>query len=344
MVSVTQEDLPHLACQVYAVLLESSETTVLPEWPARSAKHCEKAIRLLRLAELRGWGQAAARVRREAASQFRMLGEELMQLAQQMEPRRSGVTLASAADVYRDLLGLRQEFGELRYEREANLLILQTEHIELDEIELGRFEIRLDLRQRHAESPYRIVALDPNAAASRPELVHPHVLDEILCAGDGRQAIKAALAAGRLFDFFQLVTAVLTTYNPESPYLELGDWFSQACHDCGLLTHEESGSCCPVCDAWLCSECESICEVCGEYSCLRCLATCGSCEQPCCAACLGSCQGCQQSFCHSCLTEEERCTLCYEEANQTSDEPAAVAPAPVHPLRVGQTPLPARSG
>lgn len=339
MDALTKKDLPHLACQVHAALLESRETVVLPEWPRRSAKLCEKTVRLLRLAELRGWKLAAARVRREAASQFRMLGEEFMQLAQQMEPRRTRVGAATAADVYRDLLDLTQEFGELRYEREANQLILRTEHIELDEIELGRFEIRLDLKRRHAETAYRIVALDPNAAASRPELVHPHVLDENLCAGDGRQAIKAALAAGRLFDFFQLVTAVLTTYNPESPYLELDDWFSQACHDCGALTNEESGSCCPECNAWLCCECESICEACGEYSCQRCLATCGSCEQPCCAACLRSCQ---QSFCQSCLTEEERCTHCHEEANETCSRTAAAAP--VHPVRVGQITVPTRPG
>ena len=63
-----------------------------------------------------------------------------------------------------------------------------------------------------------MIALDPHPAALNDAVTHPHVSDERLCTGDAGAAIQAALAAGRVFDFFTLVRSVLVTYNPESPY------------------------------------------------------------------------------------------------------------------------------
>jgi hypothetical protein len=63
-------------------------------------------------------------------------------------------------------------------------------------------------------------------SSCRAEVTHPHVLDDHLCEGEGRQAIHAALTAGRLVDFFHLVKGILETYNEDSPYEALSDWYS----------------------------------------------------------------------------------------------------------------------
>ena len=49
-------------------------------------------------------------------------------------------------------------------------------------------------------------------------------MDERLCEGDGRSAIRQALAQGRLLDFFMLVAGGLRTYNAESPFVALEIW------------------------------------------------------------------------------------------------------------------------
>ncbi len=61
----------------------------------------------------------------------------------------------------------------------------------------------------------------------------PHVSDETLCEGDGRRAIHAALAAGRLYDFFTIVDRLLNTYASGRAYVDLDNWFGTPCHDCG---------------------------------------------------------------------------------------------------------------
>ena len=96
----------------------------------------------------------------------------------------------------------------------------------------GPFEIRLDWRQLGSATPYRVVALDPHPAAKDTDVTHPHVQEEQLCEGEGRSAVRAALAEGRLYDFFLLVSQLLHTYGRGSAYVELDNWDGIPCDDC----------------------------------------------------------------------------------------------------------------
>jgi hypothetical protein len=45
---------------------------------------------------------------------------------------------------------------------------------------------------------FSIIALEPNPAAGRPDVTHPHVIEKRLCAGDAVNPIRTALESGRL--------------------------------------------------------------------------------------------------------------------------------------------------
>ena len=129
---------------------------------------------------------------------------------------------------------MRQEFGEVEIDLKAHELAVTTETIELEGVVLGEFQIRLTWTEiGHGSQPYRVVALDPHPAARRDDVTHPHVQDERLCEGEGRSAIAAALAEGRLYEFFLLVDQLLHNYGRGSGFVEMDDWEGVPCSDCG---------------------------------------------------------------------------------------------------------------
>jgi hypothetical protein len=46
------------------------------------------------------------------------------------------------------------------------------------------------------EPAYRVIAKDAHPAESRENVTHPHVMDEVLCEGDGKHGIRRALSEG----------------------------------------------------------------------------------------------------------------------------------------------------
>ncbi|MCX6963421.1 MAG: hypothetical protein NTZ08_13390, partial [Verrucomicrobia bacterium] len=71
---------------------------------------------------------------------------------------------------------------------------------------------------------FDIVALEPNPASGRDEIVHPHVNGRDLCAGDAEGPVHRALDDGRIVEAFLMIRSVLTTYNRRSPYVSLEAW------------------------------------------------------------------------------------------------------------------------
>jgi hypothetical protein len=215
--------LTRLAATVYETLqplgngpLDAIESRV--SWLCQEMNSLDRLHHRLRTCADRGWQGAARRV--------------LDDLRYRLSEVRAGVSSCEElldrgqgpAPPFRDLLEeLRQaeeEFGELRYDREERFLAATTDPIELEGIHLGRFEVRLMLRglaNGNADAAVRVVALDPNPAATNEAVTHPHVSDERLCAGDATMPLQRALAAGRVCDAFLLVQSVLETYNAGSP-------------------------------------------------------------------------------------------------------------------------------
>ena len=195
---------------------------------------------------------------------------------------RSPKHLPTESEIFREILAVQDEFGEVEIDLAEGELAITTDPIVLDDTHLGPFQIRLDIGRLAGRQPYRVVALEPNPAAANEAVTHPHVQDERLCEGDGRAAIESALNAGRLCDFFLIVSRLLGTYARGSAYIELSAWLGIRCQDCGSLTYDDDRCHCDRCDADLCGEC--------------CLS-CHGCERGLCSDCMSTCQCCGEHYC-----------------------------------------------
>ena len=185
--------------------------------------------------------------------------------------------------ILQDLRQLQEEFDQLIIEPKRGSITMVTKSVILRDIRLGRFRLELyvdRLRDRRDVTAVDCVALDPNPASTSDDTTHPHVQNNVLCAGDATMPIQVALQEGRVCDAFLLINAVLHTYNESSPYISLDDWFGMACADCGYTTDEES------------------------------IYRCENCEQHICDNCVGTCDGCDASFCQSCLEHTQNQYLC----------------------------------
>jgi hypothetical protein len=270
-------------------------------------------------ARRRGWHGAAKRLTedltRELDSCSRMLGNACRALQScPSEPH-----LSSASDIYRDILALYDEFEDVKIDIGEHELSVTTDRIVLEDIGLGRFDIRLDWQHLGKSQPYRVVALDPNPAAKDEEVTHPHVQSEQLCEGEGRSGIQAALAECRLYDFFILVSQVLHTYGRGSSYIELEHWAGVPCEDCGGLVDEDGRYYCRHCDKTLCGSCSMTCNGCQESFCSECISTCAACGEEYCGSCLQTCPVCHQRFCENCR-EAGMCQSCHDKQQKEDAE------------------------
>jgi hypothetical protein len=245
--------------------------------------------------------------------------------------------LVTIYDIYQDLVALEAEFGNLDMDSQGRWLSVTTEGIELNGVYLGPFEIRLAWNRIASDAAYRVIATDPHPCSSRDSVTHPHVADEVLCEGDGRHAIRSALAQGRLLDFFTLVASVLRTYNRESPYVPLAEWFGQACSDCGAATDSEDSYACQRCGEIVCEDCETCCVNCENSYCANCIRGCAICEEPYCRGCLRGCPQCDARVCGGCFIDNERCKNCHEEESEDGVNGAQPALVAVQPHGLGQT-------
>lgn len=278
---------------------------------------CTRLARQIRRAQLRGWHLAKTRLLSDLRHAVNSLVQELTRVHSQISSATAPNFTPTIRDIYQDLRSLSEEFEELDFDLSTPHLSVTTEPIILEGVYLGPFEIRLRCDYRHGVPSYRVIARDGHPAESRENVTHPHVMDEVLCEGDGRHAIRQALAQGRLFDFFSLVASVLRTYNPESPYVELALWQGRSCSDCGAITDEDSN--CQQCNSDICSDCETLCGGCEDGCCSECIDKCASCHEPYCQRCLTRCDQCQQRVCTACLPESEMCSNCYEEDDDDED-------------------------
>ncbi len=301
--------------------------------PAYAWENILKTHRQIETARKRNWQGAARRLCEDLSIELSDCRRQLDELCRKLDDTgRSSDHHVSASDIYRDLVALEDEVESLEVDLNAKVISVTTEAIELDDVYLGPFEIRLEwqlLGQSH--QPYRVVALDPHPAAKSDEITHPHVQDERLCEGDGRPAIAAALAAGRLFDFFVLVSQVLHTYGRGSAYCELDNWSGEPCSDCGSYVDEDERYYCHRCDAVLCDGCSHSCQGCDESYCSGCLAQCTVCGYEFCSSCLENCRDCHKRVCDDCR-EAGRCRRCHQEQQEENEHDASeddLQPQPV---------------
>ena len=342
-----------LAIAIHEHFTCREQDNVVCDMPEATWQRCDCLAHRLRLAQRRGWSLAAARCERDLRATIDTLHGELVGIAGKLDSNnRNSVSIVTVQDIYRDLLGLHDEFDEVSWDRRQETLSVTTKPIELEGIYLGPFQIQLDwgdLLDGHPNN-YRVIAVDAHPAASNEGVTHPHVQDETVCEGDGRAPICKALEQGRLFDFFVIVRNLLHTYNSGSPHVALADWHGVTCADCGSSTCEDERGMCTKCESTICDECYCSCSDCGDAYCAECLDRCGGCDEHYCRSCLKRCDKCRDLSCNSCLDEQERCDNCHEEkTEETANEQTDVgnersfidSGAEVQPDSVGEAAVPA---
>ena len=296
------------------------------ELPRSAWQYCDDLVRKIRKATDHGWQLAVAELACNLRYEVARVRAELAEINQQLSNTPAMEKVASAAEIHRDLVALGDEFSDWSCDRANRTLSVTTAPIELAGVYLGPFEIRLywdRIRGGDADT-YRVVALDPRPSATRDDVTHPHVRQEELCEGEGRQPIRLALAEGRLLDFFLLVSNLLKSYNAESPFVSLADWFAESCADCGSLVDPEEHYVCTECESSLCDECQLSCGGCGDTFCSDCVGACDGCDDQFCQSCLRRCGSCRAHRCSNCLDDQERCNHCHE---QILEDPGAAVPA-----------------
>lgn len=320
-----QPRLWRTALRLEAVYRRQSSDKPCYELPQAAWREAAKLLSQTQLAANHGWQSTSSRCREQACQELERLGRDVADLTRHLRSESRRVT-PSVRLLYDELAATAAEFGDLTFEDDE--LVVTTEPITLEEIALGPFEIRLRFLEIDADAPYRVRALEPNPAATSSGTTHPHVLDERLCAGEGRSAIAAALAEGRLYDFFTVVDRILHTYAVGAAYVELDRWYGVPCHDCDRTLDEDERYLCDCCDETLCADCQASCERCGDGRCHGCLDHCADCEGGFCTDCLNSCDRCRRRVCDGCR-EDRLCRPCQEEQEDAWEmETAADEEAP----------------
>lgn len=282
----------------------------------RKLGHCES----------RGWYAAGQAVLAQVGILERDIPFHIQEVNRAVQDCK--VKIPTVAEIYKDLLQVEQEFGQLRYYPSCRILAATTDSIQLEGVLLGDFEIQLiipGLAEMRYHSVHRVVALDPHPACSNDAVTHPHVCDDQLCPGEAGSAIHTALVNGRICDFFLLVRSVLQHYNPDSPYVALGVWNGITCHECGDVTDQEDVLACTWCDHLFCYECASCCQSCEETVCLSCLDRCEACEDSVCRNCLTQCPDCERTICRVC--EDEALCPCHQEERNSENDQEQIRPS-----------------
>jgi hypothetical protein len=311
--------------------------------PTDTWEKCARLERQVRRAAERGWRLAQTALQRELRQSMSSVQQDLTSLSQALVLATTGRDLPPAMEIYEDLEALGREFEELDFDLSTGMLSVTTAPIVLEGVYLGPFEIRWRWDSTIGNSDYRVIAKDPHPAQSRENVTHPHILDEVLCEGDGHRAIRQALAQGRLFDFFALVLSILKTYNSESPFVELALWQGVHCSDCGALVDDDDCVACHRCASHLCDECGTMCRGCEDYYCTDCHRSCPACDEPYCSRCLTNCHHCEEPTCANCLNSQQICSRC-EPEEDSQVEPAETDRTENQSDCLGQTSVLARCG
>jgi hypothetical protein len=311
----TQKRMLRAAQSIRSHLWRLSSRSIEVYLPDEQWSECRSLTRQIHLAGQRGWTNCQEPLRKRLEFCVMSCLDRLQRVTHDLStsvPKPLPPTLRA---IFEELCALPGEFDEFRLDLVRETVSVATDPTVLEDIDLGRFAIRLHWKRIGEHRCYDVVALNPNPASESNDVTHPHVRDETLCEGDGQEAIRRALLSGRLIDFFQIVTQILNTYNGGSAYCSLGEWQGTACGDCGRVVSEDDRSSCERCDRDLCLDCLESCAGCETRLCSSCTEQCQSCDARLCRSCRRSCDHCDCVHCANCLTENDLCGACQEQEN-----------------------------
>jgi hypothetical protein len=335
-----QKRLLRAAESIRAHLSRLSSSSTAVSFPEEYWSECLTLTRQLHLAEERGWTNCQTCLSNRLESCVLGCLERLQRLAHELSTMIAKPSLPlTLRTIFNELCALPSEFDGFSIDSAGATVSVTTGRVVLEDIALGPFEIRLHWQRIGEGRCYEVIAIEPNPARESQDVTHPHVRDEHLCEGDGQEAIRRALVAGRLSDFFQIVAQILNTYNGGSAYVSLSDWEGIACSDCGRFVSDDDRSSCERCDNDLCIECLEPCAGCEYRYCHSCTDPCQTCDARLCVSCRRTCDGCDRVCCANCLSENDLCGECQEQENnedsidQTEQAAIEVAAAESPPTR-----------
>jgi hypothetical protein len=306
------------ACLIRQRIVERWHSPSRTAFPDGFCHRLHRLLRLIEIARYRAWPAAVRHLTQDLAREVECSRQRLVEFAHQLQ-QTSPKHLPTEAEIFHEIMAVQDEFGEVEIDLAEGAIAITTDPIVLDDMHLGPFQIRLDIGRLPGRQSYRCVALEPNPAAANEAVTHPHVQDERLCEGDGRAAIESALNAGRLCDFFLIVSRLLNTYARGSAYIEISDWEGIRCQDCGGMTYEDDRCHCERCDSDLCGECCLSCQGCQRGLCSECMTTCHRCGENYCRSCLTACRSCHEKCCENCL-EDGLCENCHDQPDDDVSE------------------------
>jgi hypothetical protein len=198
------------------------------------------------------------------------------------------------------LEGVKADFKAWRMERrtEGWVLVVETHPIRIADprydviVDFGPFNIELHLSQlaRGVNKPYKLVAIHPNIVAGHQATTHPHVKNDMLCEGAGEGMIRKALKVGDLQSFLIIISQILATYNPGSPFLRLEYWSKLLPRGANPRPHASFGE--DESDEAVCQLCENEieepynCSLCGRQICEECSIYCDEHDRTICTNCI----------------------------------------------------------
>ncbi|MCK5605031.1 hypothetical protein KAR91_24285, partial [Candidatus Pacearchaeota archaeon] len=238
------------------------------------------------------------------------------------------ITLVSHKAAIEEIYAMMAAWEEVRFR--TNILSVCVKDVTLsdheEEVDLGDFWIHLNVTDPFHS--LRIESVDEMCSSQGG--YHPHVKNEKLCRGDGGDIMNAALCEGRLEDYFTIVESILRTYNNDSPYYHLNDWYDSDSQDSCIVCAEP----CSEAQIYTCYKCENVycencfnggsCEGCNELFCQDCCKTCEECDTVHCEVCLTTCPECNNSVCQSCTNlcitcEHDHCDSCSSPCTNCGD-------------------------
>ena len=301
----TQTEFGRLAIRAAAKIHERlhapSRLNCLDRFPGAEWDRLRNTLWRHRKVEVRGWQTAASALLLDLDYQTGLLVSQLQHFRNELPTTGRVNRIIAPSQIVADLMALESEFESAQIDLKEGTVTVQTEPIELESLWLGPFDVRLWWERLNVRRAYEVIATDPQRSSKDDSVTHPHVQDRLLCEGDATLPIKAALAEGRLFDFFLLVRQTLQTYNSSSPYVRISEWDGTSCKDCGWSMDADDACTCDRCDENVCSECSTYCRSCDRYVCHGCTGECAECENAFCDACLTLDGQTQRLLCKSCL-------------------------------------------
>jgi len=311
--------------------------------PTALWQDAERLASKMQKADQKNWDAAGTKLRHSLLRLLSDFREQISEIEEEIKLLFKPTMRSSLGNIYTELCVLDEEFNEVEFCFSHKQISVTTDDIQLEGIELGRFQIVLDWNSLNEPFPYSIEALDPNPAASCSSTTHPHIQSSRLCEGEGRVAIRSALEQGRFLDFFILIRQILETYNEDSPHVKLSDWHGINCNDCGHHMDEDDQYRCEQCDTNICGMCSGSCPNCYETNCSECNRKCVGCDDWYCPGCVDLCETCNEYFCKECLSNE-KCKECLEaeecEAETTEGSETITPPdSSVHAVCVGEVTL-----